>query len=63
MGGGSRRIIFTDKSVYNYNKHVPGSGVGGLNISVRRHLNRVATPPLATPAPTPHFRIVKKKID
>jgi len=44
MAGGVRRLIFTDKNVYNYNKHVPGSGVGGLNISVRRHLNRVATP-------------------
>jgi uncharacterized membrane protein (UPF0127 family) len=44
MAGGVRRLMFTDKSVYNFNKYVPGSGVGGLNISVRRHLNRFATP-------------------
>ena len=45
MAGAVRRLIFTDKSVYNYNHYVPGSGVGGQNISVRRHLKRFATAP------------------
>ena len=44
MAGGIRRLIFTDKSIYNFNKYVPGSGVGALNISTRRYLNRHATP-------------------
>jgi uncharacterized membrane protein (UPF0127 family) len=36
-------LMFTDgKSAYNYNRYVPGSGVGGQNISVRRHLKRFA---------------------
>jgi hypothetical protein len=39
-----QRLRFTNqKSVYNYNHYVPGSGVGSLNISVRRHLKRFAT--------------------
>jgi hypothetical protein len=45
MAGAVRRLIFTDKSVYNNNRYVPGSGVGGQNISVRRHLKRFATSP------------------
>ena len=44
MAGGIRRLIFTDKSIYNFNKYVPGSGVGALNISTRRYLNRHAIP-------------------
>ena len=46
MAGAVRRLIFTNqKSNYNYNHYVPGSGVGGQNISVRRHLKRFATSP------------------
>ena len=46
MAGGVRRLIFTNqKSVDNQNHYVPGSGVGGRNISVRRHLKRFATSP------------------
>ena len=46
MAGAVHRLIFTNqKSVYNYNHYVPGSGVGGRNISVRRHLKRFATSP------------------
>jgi hypothetical protein len=46
MAGAVRRLIFTNqKSKYNYNHYVPGSGVGGQNISVRRHLKRFATAP------------------
>jgi hypothetical protein len=46
MAGGVRRLVFTNqKSVFNYNHYVPGSGVGGMNISVRRHLKRFATSP------------------
>jgi hypothetical protein len=42
--GGAHRLIFTNQvSIYNYNKYVPGSGVGGLNRSVRRALNRNAS--------------------
>jgi hypothetical protein len=43
-GGGARRIIFT--SIANdstINRFVPGSGVGGLNRSVRLHQYRQAT--------------------
>ena len=42
--GGARRIIFT--SIANdstINRFVPGSGVGGLNRSVRRYQYRQAT--------------------
>ena len=42
--GGTRRIIFT--SIANdstVNRFVPGSGVGGLNRSVRLHQYRLAT--------------------
>ena len=42
--GGARRIIFTsiaDNS--SENRFVPGSGVGGLNRSVRRYQYRQAT--------------------
>ena len=37
--GGARRIIFTnnaDSSIVN--RFVPGSGVGGMNMSVKNHL-------------------------
>jgi len=44
MAGGVHRLVFTNqKSVFHYNHYVPGSGVGGQNISVRRHLKRFAT--------------------
>lgn len=46
MAGAVRRLIFTNQKVgFNYNHYVPGSGVGSLNISVRRHLKRFATSP------------------
>ena len=46
MAGAVRRLIFTNqKSRLNYNHYVPGSGVGGQNIAVRRHLKRFATSP------------------
>jgi len=46
MAGAVRRLIFTNqKSKFNYNHYVPGSGVGAQNISVRRHLKRFATSP------------------
>jgi hypothetical protein len=46
MAGAVRRLIFTNQKVgFNYNHYVPGSGVGSLNISVRRHLKRFATAP------------------
>jgi hypothetical protein len=46
MAGAVRRLRFTNqKSVFNYNHYVPGSGVGSLNIAVRRHLKRFATSP------------------
>jgi hypothetical protein len=49
MAGGVHRLIFTNqKSVDNQNHYVPGSGVGGRNISVRRHLKRFATSPQLT---------------
>lgn len=42
--GGGVRLVFTNQfSNFNYNHYVPGSGVGALNISVRRHLKREAT--------------------
>jgi uncharacterized protein len=56
MAGGIRRLIFTNKSIYNFNKYVPGSGVGALNISTRRYLNQHATPFRAiksAPSPAP----------
>ena len=46
MAGAVRRLRFTNQiSVFNYNHYVPGSGVGGINIAVRRHLKRFATSP------------------
>jgi len=43
MAGGVHRLIFTNQvNQYNQNRYVPGSGVGGQNISVRRHLKRFA---------------------
>jgi len=42
--GGVRRLIFQNQfSNYNYNRFIPGSGVGGMNQSVRRHQYRNAT--------------------
>jgi hypothetical protein len=41
--GGTSRLIFVNHTGYNYNKFIPGSGVGGLNSSVRRHKYREAT--------------------
>ncbi len=44
MAGGVHRLIFTNQvNQYIQNRYVPGSGVGGQNISVRRHLKRFAT--------------------
>ena len=43
MAGAVRRLIFTNNTGYNNNHYVPGSGVGGQNIAVRRHLKRFAT--------------------
>jgi hypothetical protein len=45
MAGAVRRLIFTNQKPGNNNHYVPGSGVGGMNISVRRHLKRFATSP------------------
>jgi hypothetical protein len=46
MAGAVRRLRFTNQiSVFNYNHYVPGSGVVGINIAVRRHLKRFATSP------------------
>jgi hypothetical protein len=42
--GGQRRLIFTGNVKTNlFNKYTPGSGVGSLNRSVKRILNRRAT--------------------
>jgi hypothetical protein len=42
--GGQRRLIFTGNVKTNlFNKYTPGSGVGGMNSSVKRALNRRAT--------------------
>ena len=42
--GGQRRLIFVGNVKTNlFNKYTPGSGVGGLNASVRRNKNRRAT--------------------
>jgi len=38
-----RRIIFTNNKKLNYNKYTLGSGVGGLNNSIRSVLKRRAT--------------------
>jgi len=49
MAGGVHQLVFTNqKNVFHYNHYVPGSGVGGQNISVRRHLKRFATSPQLT---------------
>jgi hypothetical protein len=44
-GGGARRIIFTNNAYDNkgVNRFIPGSGVGGMNRSVRRYQYRHAT--------------------
>jgi hypothetical protein len=42
--GGAHRLIFQNQfSNYNYNRFIPGSGVGGMNRSVRRYQYRHAT--------------------
>lgn len=42
--GGVRRLVFQNQiSNYNYNHFIPGSGVGGMNRSVRRYQYRHAT--------------------
>tara|TARA_B100000282_G_C31586643_1_gene423674 strand:- start:380 stop:628 length:249 start_codon:yes stop_codon:yes gene_type:complete len=44
IAGGQKRLIFTgNKKTSLFNKYTPGSGVGSLNASVRRHLQRKAT--------------------
>ncbi len=40
---GTGRLIFVNPTGYNYNKFIPGSGVGGMNRSVRRYQYRHAT--------------------
>lgn len=37
-GGGAGRLIFTNKASFNESRYVSGSGVGSLNVSVRRAL-------------------------
>ena len=45
-GGGARRLIFIGNvKTTLFNKYTPGSGVGGLNRSVRRALVRKASEP------------------
>lgn len=42
--GGAHRLIFQNQvTTYNYNRFIPGSGVGGMNRSVRRYQYRHAT--------------------
>lgn len=41
--GGVHRLIFVNNSSFNYNRFIPGSGVGGMNRSVRRYQYRHAT--------------------
>ena len=41
--GGVHRLIFVNNSGFNYNRFIPGSGVGGMNRSVRRYQYRHAT--------------------
>lgn len=41
--GGAHRLIFVNPTGNNYNKFIPGSGVGGMNRSVRRYQYRHAT--------------------
>ena len=44
MAGGVRRLIFTRNVNTNFvNKYVPGAGVGGQSIAVRRVKKRRAT--------------------
>ena len=46
IGGGVRRLIFMGNvKTTLFNKYTPGSGVGGLNRSVRRALVRKASEP------------------
>ena len=41
---GQRRLIFTGNvKTYNNNKYRPGSGIGSLNTSVRRHKYKKAS--------------------
>jgi len=42
--GGAHRLIFQNQfSNYNFNRFIPGSGVGGMNRSVRRYQYSHAT--------------------
>ena len=41
--GGVRLVFQNPVSGYNYNRFIPGSGVGGMNRSVRRYQYRHAT--------------------
>ena len=44
IAGGQRRLLFTGNVKTSlFNKYTPGSGVGALNTSVRRHLQRKAS--------------------
>lgn len=44
LGAGTSRLIFTNQaSGLNFNRYIPGSGVGGRNRSVQRYLFRQAT--------------------
>ena len=43
ISAGSSRLIFVNPTGNNYNKFIPGSGVGGMNRSVRRYQYRHAT--------------------
>ncbi len=46
---GQRRLIFTGNvKTSNDNKYRPGSGIGSLNISVRRHKYKKASTPNLT---------------
>ncbi len=41
--GGAGLVFQNPVSGYNYNRFIPGSGVGGMNRSVRRYQYRHAT--------------------
>jgi hypothetical protein len=50
--GGQRRLIFTGNVKTSlFNKYTPGAGVGGMNSSVRRALNRRANSAAGTLGP------------
>ena len=43
VAGGAGLVFQNPVSSYNYNRFIPGSGVGGMNRSVRRYQYRHAT--------------------